>query len=191
MRFLMHGKSHKRGLRNLLTLSLVLVPLAATAHLNAQKFPEIKPGPEHAFLKESEGDWDATVKSMGGESKGTVSYKSALNGLWMLEHFKAELGGKAFEGHGATSYDPAKKKYVNVWIDSMVTSPMVSEGTYDKSTKTLTLVGDMPMPDGKTTKATMTIVYKDANTKTFTLKGAGPDGKDFEMVQITYKRRAK
>ena len=189
MRFLMHGKAHKRGLRNLLTLSLVLVPLAATAHLNAQKFPEIKPGPEHAFLKESEGDWDATVKSMGGESKGTVSYKSALNGLWMLEHFKAELGGKAFEGHGATSYDPAKKKYVNVWIDSMVTSPMVSEGTYDKSTKTLTLVGDMPMPDGKTTKATMTTVYNDANTKTFTLRAAAPDGKDFEMLHIIYKRR--
>jgi hypothetical protein len=47
------------------------------------------------------------------------------------------------------------------------------------------------MPDGKSTKATMTIVYKDTNSKTFTLKGAGPDGKDFEMVQITYKRRAQ
>ena len=84
---------------------IVVLGLLAVAPLPAQEVG-VKPGPEHAFLKESEGDWDATVKSMGGESKGTMSYKSALNGLWMLEHFKAELGGKAFEGHGATSYDP-------------------------------------------------------------------------------------
>jgi hypothetical protein len=68
---------------------------------------------------------------------------------------------------------------------------MVSEGTYDKSTKTLTMTGDMPTPDGKNMKVTMKTVFNDANTKTFTLSGAGPDGKDMEMVQITYKRRAK
>jgi hypothetical protein len=97
----------------------------------------------------------------------------------------------AFEGLGATSYDPAKKKYINIWIDSMSTSPTLSEGTYDKATKTMTLAGSMPMPDGKSMKATMTTVAKDADTKTFTLKGAGPDGKEVEMLHITYKRRAK
>jgi hypothetical protein len=49
----------------------------------------------------------------------------------------------------------------------------------------------MPMPDGKSIRANLTTVYKDANTKTFTVKGIGPDGKDFGMFQITYKRRAK
>jgi hypothetical protein len=37
----------------------------------------------------------------------------------------------------------------------------------------------------------MSTVLKDADTKIFTLSGAGPDGKDVEMLQITYKRRAK
>ena len=37
----------------------------------------------------------------------------------------------------------------------------------------------------------MITVMKDADTKIFTMNGAGPDGKDFEMMQITYKRRAK
>jgi hypothetical protein len=68
---------------------------------------------------------------------------------------------------------------------------MISEGTYDKATKTFTMVGNMPMPDGKTLKATLTTVIKNANTKSFTIKGAGPDGKEFEMMQITYKRRGK
>jgi hypothetical protein len=170
-------------------LMITTLGLFAAAPLTAQQF-EVKPGPEHAFLKEAEGAWDATAKSKGKESTGTLSCKMALNGLWLFEHYKGEAAGVAFEGRGATSYDPAKKKFVNVWIDSMVTSPMLSEGTYDKEKKTLTLLGTMPMPDGKSMKSTITITYKDANTKVLSLKG-NMDGKEFGMVEITYKRRAK
>lgn len=175
----------------LTVVALTVAALVAASRSGAQQPPVVKPGPEHMKLKESVGTWDAFVKSGGQESKGVLKCAMALNDLWMLEHFTSDIAGVAFEGRGATSYDPAKKKHVNVWIDSMVTQPMVSEGTYDQGTKTLTLVGNMAAPDGKAVKATMTIMYKDANTKEFVLKGAGPDGKDFEMVQITYKRRAK
>jgi hypothetical protein len=191
MRFRTLVKASPVVLRTFLTVTTALGMLAVAGRLTAQQPPEIKPGPEHEKLKESVGTWDATVKSMGGESKGTQTCKLGLNGLWLLEHFKADLGGMTFEGHGATSYDPAKKKYVNVWIDSMSTRPMISEGTYDKSTKTMTLVGDMPMPDGKSMKTTLVTVHKDADTQIFRLLGAGPDGKEFEMIHITYKRRAK
>src|SRR5262249_46773188 len=111
------------------------------------------------------------------------------NGLWLLEHFKGKVNGHEFEGMGATSYDAGKKKYVNVWIDTMSTLPMVSEGTFDAEKKTMTMTGQMAMPNGKTMKCTQTIVIKDANTKTFTLRGED-GGKEFEMVSITYKRRA-
>jgi len=191
MRFITLVMVNRSARRKVLAVTMALgLLLVGAARLTAQP-PEVKPATEHEMLKASEGTWDATVKSMGNESKGIATSKMALGGLWLLEDFKGDLGGFTFEGHGATSYDPAKKKYVNVWIDSMVTSPMVSEGTYDKSTKTLTMAGDMPTPDGKTMKVTMKTVFNDANTKTFTLSGAGPDGKDMEMVQITYKRRAK
>ena len=177
-------------MRKVFMLTAALGLLVAAARLTAQP-PDVKPGPEHAILKEAEGTWDATVKSMGGESKGTMSCKVGLNGLWLLEHFTADFGGMSFEGRGATSYDPAKKKYINVWIDSMSTSPMVSEGTYDNAKKSMTFVGNMPTPDGKSMKITMVSVAKDANNKTFTMTGPGPDGKEGEMMQITYKRRAK
>jgi len=169
--------------------AIVVLGLFAVASLPAQEVG-VKPGPQHAFLKEAEGVWDATAQSMGKESKGELHCKMALNGLWLLEHYKGEAAGKAFEGRGATSYDPAKKKFVNVWIDSMVPSPMISEGTYDKSKKSMTLLGNMPMPDGKSMKSSITITYKDANTKVLSLKG-NMDGKEFEMVEITYKRRGK
>lgn len=164
---------------------VMAIGLVLAARLPAQQeLP--KPGPEHEHLKALAGIWDA--QSAGGESKGTLSREMALNGLWLLEHFKGEAGGMKFEGRGATSYDAAKKKYINVWIDSMSTSPMVSEGTYDKSSKTMTMKGDMPLPDGKTMKVTMVTVTKDANTNVFTMTGAGPDGKEFEMIKITYRR---
>jgi hypothetical protein len=169
-------------------MTTLLSVLMLTTGLTAQQPPEFKPGPEYELLKESEGTWDATLS--GDQGKGTMTCKLALGGRWLLEHFKADFGGMPFEGHGGTSYDAAKKKYVSVWIDSMSNSPTISEGTYDKTKKTLTFVGTMPTPDGKSIKATLITVYKDANTKTFTVKGTGPDGKDFEMFQINYKRRA-
>lgn len=172
------------------TMTLALALVATAARLAAQQ-PEVKPGPEHDVLKQEEGVWDVTIKSKEGDSKGVHTAKMGLNGLWILDHFKADFGGMAFEGMGATSYDPAKKKYMGTWIDSMSTSPMVSEGTYDKATKTLTMVGNMPMPDGKSVKTTMTTVFKDADNKTFTMRTAGPDGKGIEMLNASYKRRAK
>lgn len=170
---------------------LLLSALGALALLvpHAMLAQEVKPGPEHALFKEWEGQWDAAIKSMGGESKGSVTSKAMLGGLWYIEEFKADLGGMTFEGRGATSYDPAKKKYVGVWIDSMSTSPLISEGAYDKATKTLTMTGSMSMPDGSTMKVVQTTVFKDANTKTFSLKGALPDGNTIEMIGITYTRK--
>jgi hypothetical protein len=178
-------------MRKVLTLTIMAIAIMVAAQLTAQQPPQVKPGPEHAMLKECEGTWDATVKSKGSESKGMLHCKMDLNGLWLLEHFTGEFDGKTFEGRGAMSYDPGKKKFVSVWIDSMATSPMLSEGTFDKGTMTMTMTGMMPTPDGKSMKATLTTVYKDTNNKTFSLKGTLPDGKELEMVHITYKRRAK
>src|SRR5687767_10313615 len=90
--------------------------LAGFTRLAAQE--GVKPGPEHEHLKTMEGTWEATIQSKEGDAKGTLTSKMGLGGLWLLDHFKGEFGGMSFEGRGGTSYDPAKKKYVSVWIDS-------------------------------------------------------------------------
>ena len=54
----------------------------------------------------------------------------------------------------------------------------------------MTMVGDMPTPEGKSIKSLITITHNDANTKVVSIKGK-MDGKEVEMVEITYKRRAK
>lgn len=163
--------------------------LVAGGRLKAQECPAFQPLPEHAILAAAEGTFDLDFPSPEG-SAGSSSCNLDLGGQWLLEDVKATFCGKPYLGRGATSYDPAKKKFVNVWIDSVSPVPLISEGTYDKSTRTLTLVGDMVTPFG-TAKATLLTVFKDADTRTFTLTAKGPDGKDVEAVRIVYKRSAK
>jgi len=179
-------------MRRVSTMTAALLVVAVAARLSGQQ-PELpKPGPEHEHLKQLEGVWDATVHSKDGDSKGTMTSKMALGGLWLLDHFQGDLGGgMKFEGRGGTSYDAAKKKYVSVWIDSMITSPLISEGSYDSVKKTMTMVGNMQTPDGKTMKMTMTTRRLDADNMVFTITSPGPDGKDMEMMKISYKRQAK
>src|SRR6516162_7980786 len=85
--------------------SLLVVPAAV-----AKEPP--KPGPEHAQLKRAEGTWEATVKFEGGESKGTMTYKMELGGLWLVGDFKGDFQGQKFTGKGLDTYDPVKKKYI-------------------------------------------------------------------------------
>lgn len=170
--------------RSFLVLALSFVFVFATL---AQEAP--KPGAEHQRLKALEGTWDATIKAGPNESKGTATYKMELGGLWLTTDFQGEIEGAKFTGRGFDGYDAQKKKYVGIWVDSMATLPVISEGTFDKDGKVLTMVGEGPGPDGKPMKYKMTTVYKDKDTMHWTMFGPGADGKDAEMFSITYKRR--
>ena len=146
--------------------------------------PTPKPGPEHDQLKKLEGTWDATMKAPGMESKGTMTYKMDLGGLWLVSSFEGEFAGMKFSGKGLDTYDAAKKKYVGVWADSMSTTPMLMEGDYDKSKKALTMIGDGP--DGKPTKWKSVTEMPDNDNMTFHMYMG--DGKE-PMFTIVYKRR--
>ena len=145
-----------------------------------------KPGPEHELLKKMVGTWDVTMNVGGMEAKGTMVYKMVLGGLWLSGDFEGEFGGSKFQGHGMDSYDPVKKKYVSVFMDSMSTSPMVTEGTYDKEKKALTMAGDGPGMDGKPTKYKSVSEFPDDNTIVVTMSMG--DGKD-QLFKMTFKRR--
>jgi hypothetical protein len=145
-----------------------------------------KPGPEHAMLKKQEGTWDTTMKMAGAESKGIATYKMELGGLWLASTFEGDLGGMKFTGKGLDTYDPAKRKYVGIWCDSMSTSPLVMEGTYDPATKTLTMAGEGPGMDGKPTRYKAVTEHPDDDTMTFRMYVGGGTEPAFT---ITYKRK--
>lgn len=167
----------------------VTLCLGAAAPVVAQEPP--KPGPEFDVFKKMVGDWDCTIRFGGDESKGSASYKMECGGLWLVSNFKGTFAGQPFQGRGADSYDAKKKKYVSVWVDSMTTTPMISEGTYDEATKALTMTTEMPGPDGKVAKHKMVSKFTDDNTIDWSMALVGADGKDTPVFSINYKRKAK
>ena len=174
----------------LVAISIVLGISSARAAEEQIEFP--KPGPEHAHLKSMEGVWDAEmVMSDGSKSKGVATYKLECGGLWLASDFQGEFGGQQFQGKGLDSYDLKKKKYVSVWVDSMVTRPMIVEGERNEKTNTLTMTGDAPEggPDGKPMKVKLVTVTPDPDHMNFEFFMVGPDGKDTSAFKIAYTRR--
>lgn len=170
-------------LRALFAANLAIVLTAPGARA---QFEPPKPGPEHAYLKRMEGNWDTTMKMAGQESKGTAVFKMDLGGLWLASTFDGSVMGQKFTGRGYDTYDAAKKKFVSIWLDSMSTTPMLMEGTYDEAKKTLTMIGDAPGMDGKMTKHKAVSTMPDDNTINFAMYMGDVKEPAFTIV---YKRK--
>ena len=138
------------------------------------------------MLQKQVGTWETTMKVAGTESKGIATYKMDLGGLWLVSTFEGQLMGAKFSGRGFDSYDPAKKKYVGVWIDSMSASPLTMEGNYDAAKKTMTMEGTAPGMDGKPTTYKAVSQMPDDDTINFSMYVGG--GKEPEFT-ILYKRK--
>lgn len=160
--------------------------LAAVLSVPAIAQEGAKPGPEHEVLKRLVGTWDTTMKFGGMESKGTVTYKMELGGLWLTGAQQGEMFGQKFEGRSLDSYDLARKKYIGVWVDSMGGAPVITEGTYDATKKTMTMAGEGPGMDGKATKYKSVTVMQDDDTVQMTMYIG--DAKEPSFT-ITYKRK--
>ena len=74
-----------------------------------------------------------------------VETSTLMAGRWLVTEWTSDMMGQPFEGHGVAGWDPAKKAYVSVWVDSMNTELTFAESTYDPETDSLT--GWMEMPD--------------------------------------------
>jgi hypothetical protein len=169
----------------------------AAGPVGAQEMPPLpKPGPEHELLKADAGTWDAVIEltmAPGAppvKSTGVETSVLGCGGLCLITDFKGEMmPGQTFEGHGVSAYDPAKKKYVGSWTDSMSAGLSISEATYDAAAKKST--GWMEGPDmtGKVMKMRSTVDYPDADHRVFTMYSTGPDGKEAPGMRITYTRR--
>jgi hypothetical protein len=164
----------------------VLVVAALAVPALSQEFP--KPGPEHKVLERLVGTWDTTMKAGGKETKGKVTYRMELGGMWLAGSLQSELFGQKFSGRSLESYNAAKKKYVSVWVDSLAGAPVIMEGTYDKEKKAMTMAGEGPGMDGKPVKYRSVTKMPDSNTLEMTMWVG--DAKE-PTLTVTYKRRKK
>jgi hypothetical protein len=154
-----------------------------------------KKGPEHAMLAQRAGKWTFVNKCWMApgtepmEVTGTSEAKSILDGRYLAEEISGEMMGKPFRGMGMAGFDNIKKKYVSTWVDNMGTGVMVMEGTYDAASKSITYKSEMPNPmTGKYEPSRVVSRMDSPDQSTMEFYGAGPDGKEFKSMEITYKR---
>ncbi len=156
---------------------------------------ELSPGPMHEHLNAFVGEWKAATKfwmEPGGtpeEGEGHSTSTWVLDGRWVMDDYKGEFGGMPFRGMAMTGYDPFKKKYISTWCDSMSTTMMVSEGTYDEANKVFTYTSknfDPWMQMETTTKIVISVQSDDKHTmEMYTVM---PDGAEFKGLEIVYTR---
>ena len=166
----------------------------------AEMMKYAKPGEHHKHLNALVGSWNLNVKhrmepdAEWMEEKSTSEVKWILGGRFLEEVAKGtEAGptGVPFEGKGFFGYDNFKKKYVSTWADNMSTSIFISYGTCDESGKTITLTGRGDnVFTGKSNQQFKSIVrIINDNKHVFEWWGPSLDGKDYQMMEITYTRK--
>lgn len=155
------------------------------------------PGPEHAMLAKSNGDWKAeTTMWISPDapptvSTGMVNNKMIMGGRYQQMSFKGNMMGAPFEGTGTTGYDKGSKKWVNTWYDNMSTGIMTMEGTWDDASKTVTYTGKMLCPaNGKWVD--MKEIFKIVDDNNQVMEMYGPDmktGKLYKSMEIKLARK--
>lgn len=177
-------------------LATLTAPVAAQAQAGAAP-PMPKPGPEHALFKMEVGTWDAVVEMAppgpGAEpakSKGVEVVTLGCGGLCLITDFKGEMmPGTPFHGHGTAAWDATKKKYVGTWTDSMSQGISVGESSWDPAGKKLTGTMEGPDMSGQIMKVRSVVEYPAEGKRVMTMYAPGPDGKETQLMRITYTRR--
>lgn len=157
-----------------------------------------QPTVQHQQLAREVGVWDAEVRlwmQPGADplvSEGSETCEM-LGGFWLISRFEGSFAGMPFSGIGQTGYDPETGEYVSTWIDSMTSNVLLSRGTYDVATHTLTLVGEgKDAMTGKPKQIKMTTQYTDEDHKQFILNEAAIDSNEWRKVmEINYERQKK
>lgn len=159
------------------------------------KFKEYStPNENHRVLDVMIGNWTFTSKhwmsstSPVEEMTGTSSTKWIMDGRFLEETVQGTSMGQPFNGVSLTGYDNAGKEYQSIWYDNMGTGMMITSGTYDAATKTLTQTGKFNCPLRGNMAVRWVTKIVDENTISVEMWGPDETGKDFLGMEIIYTR---
>jgi hypothetical protein len=154
------------------------------------------PGAPHEALKAMAGSYDMKIKSWhepgaaATEESGTATRTMILGDRVLVEDVTSSMHGMPFNGRGLRGYDNVTGKHWSLWLDSMSTGVMMSEGTCGAQ-NACTFSGSWNDPIKKgPVKARMTTKWTSPTTEIFEMYGPGKDGKEMKMMEITYTKRS-
>ena len=182
-------------------------PLAAQDRKTVELDPQVKamiemldrygtPGPEHQKFLDRMGTWDVESKTWTDPAapprvtKGVSVFRLILGGRYLQCDFEGKAMDMAFKGYGLSGYDRYNKKYVGLWLDTMSTGFVVTEGTCDAEGKVCTETGAWD-DYAKGRKVGVRNVYTTLDRDRFTMEMfmVLPDGKEVKSMELTYTRR--
>jgi len=177
-------------------LAFIFIALVGMHHMSAQEAPTLpQPVKEHEWLQQFIGEWESETQVFmdpNNPLKGTGSETvRSLGGFWIVSTGKGEMAGSNMEYVMTLGYDPAKKKYVGVWADSMTSHLWNMEGSVDESGKVLTMesTGPCPMRPGQLSKFRDVTEFKSKDHRTFTSYIQNEDGEWTPTVKGEARRK--
>jgi hypothetical protein len=176
------------------------------AQMMAMMMDLAKPGEHHKLLEGLAGSWTYTTKfwlspdtnTPPMESSGKAIAKTIMGGRYLQTDNSGKMqmpgsDGKMvdmeFHGMEIAGYDNIKKKFLSSWVDNMGTGIMLSEGTYDPETKSLTYTSEEePMPGIKMkVREVLKLTDQDHHTFEFYEDRGGKETKTMEIVCVREK----
>ena len=150
------------------------------------------PGDNHKMLEYFVGDWDATIHMHGmPDSQGSAKTHSLYDGRFIAQEFSGDMMGMPMEGVQVFGFDNYKNKFRAVWIDSVSTTMLVSEGLLDQTGKQLTMYGEMDEYMTGEHDKMVKYIYRiiDEDSYVFEIHDLGIVPGDTKVMAITYNRK--
>lgn len=154
------------------------------------EFP--KPGPEHQKLKRLTGAWTAHIRWWevpGGkphESNGQFQARMDLGGYFLCREMN--FGMQGFQGRGVVGYDPFKRQYSGIWLDSEGPLLYPTIGNFDEQ-GAFCEMSEGPGPDGAIVRTRMKTEMPDPNQMLFRMYRIADDGSESIALEIEHQRR--
>lgn len=157
----------------------------------------ISPDENHEVLQSFAGSWNHAIKfypSPGAPAMDMTATSVAeitLGGRYLETEITGSFMGAPFEGREVMGYDKVKGKYFAVWHDNMSTGPVISWGSWDPATKTLTMEGTAsePISGNPEMKIRNTMQLMDDGSVHYENWGPGPGGESFKSMEIHSTRQ--
>jgi hypothetical protein len=179
---------------------LVSAPLAAQQPTEADMaamMEAVSPDEHHAVLEQLVGSWNHAIKfyaapgAPAADLTATSVAEMSMGGRYLVTEFSGDFMGAPFEGREVMGYDKVKGKYFALWHDNMSTGPMISWGSWDPATKTMTMegTGSDPMSGNPDLRIRNTTQLLDDGSVHYENWGPGPDGESFKSMEIHSTRQ--
>jgi hypothetical protein len=176
-------------MRHLLPCLVVL--LSASANAAPASAPREA---AYSVLKLEEGVWDATIEFPPAKPGDAPTHATGVqtntfvtgNG-WIKNDFAVDA---KYGGHGTWGYDPKKRRYVGIWVDSNQDYIRLDEGTFDADTQTMTWTSELRQPDPYPPAKYRMIETFAGETRVLTMTAIAPkSGREVPLGRIVFTRR--